>query len=544
VLESDKVVTTAITDPRTVNQSPPAAAITTPTPPLPPASATPSIPAAVDPVQSTLLALLSQAANVGALNRSVRFKIHCLLLLTPLCSQTPPNTGGIQPQPQLDPTQFALLRQLAQTAKLGNGQAIPLPVQSLAPSAGPGPPGGFGGPSHPHPPYRDDHYNNSGRGDPRYGRYDNQGRGRGRSDYHEDRSGYRGDYRGGGGFRGRGRGRGNYDDRNYFRDKEGYRSPPPRSRRSRSRSPPGKYGGGERRDVKPYSPPQRPTMAPSPIRMPDKQASSHSADSVPVSPTAIGGQRDEFGRDIRPQSPEEAVAEEGAQPPIVSASVEQNMSAPAIAGNQISSVSQQTPSVAPANTSTQIHSAPAAVTSQAGLDKFDMSTFDFTASSSWEALGKMWQVTYGYLPSQEELMQFVMSGGIIASAAAAGMIPGQYQTAVMGMEQGWAQSGGGQWAGPGGGAVQGGYLNRGGGPGYGNGNGRNNQQQRGGYMGYQQSSDAIVLGGGDVSNESDAMQVESPPPTAQASPPSGEGGAGRMQRVGDEWKFVRDAVTS
>jgi len=284
-------------------------------------------------------------------------------------------------------------------------------------------------------------------------------------------------------------------------------------------------------------------MAPSPMRMPDRQASSHSADSVHVSPTTVGGQRDEFGRDIRPQSPEEAVTEDGAQPPAVSASVEQNMPAPAIAGNQISSVPQQSPSVAAANTSTQIHSAPTAVTSQPGLDKFDMSTFDFTASSSWEALGKMWQVTYGYLPSQEELMQFVMSGGIIASAAAAGMIPGQYQTGMMSMEEGWPQSGGGQWAGPGGGGMQGGYLNRGGGPGYGNGR---NSQQRGGYMGYQQSSDAIVLGGGDVSSESDAMQVESPPPTAQASPPSGEGGGpgGRMQRVGDKWLFVRDAVTS
>jgi protein NRD1 len=292
--------------------------------------------------------------------------------------------------------------------------------------------------------------------------------------------------------------------------------------------------------VKPYSPPQRPTIAPSPRPMPDRQASSHSADSVPVSPTAVGGQRDEFGRDIRPQSPQEA---EHAQPPNVPASIEQNLPAPAIAGNQIPSVPQQTPSVAAANTSTQTHNAPSAVTSQPGLDKFDMSTFDFTASSSWEALGKMWQVTYGYLPSQEELMQFVMSGGVIASAAAAGMIPGQYQTGMMGMEQGWLQSGGGQWAGPSG-SLGGGYPNQGGGPGYGNGNARNSQQQRGGFMGYQQSSDAIVLGGGDVSSENDAMQVESPPHPAQGSPPSGEGGGGRMQRVGDKWLFMRDAVTS
>ena len=264
--------------------------------------------------------------------------------------------------------------------------------------------------------------------------------------------------------------------------------------------------------MKPYSPPQRPTMAPLPTPIPDRKASSHSADSVPVASTAIGGLKDEFGRDVRPLSPEEAVTDERTQPLSVPASIERNMPAPAIAGNQISSVPQQIPSVPATNTSTQIHSAPAAETSQPGLDKFDMSTFDFTASSSWEALGKMWEVTYGYMPSQEELMQFVMSGGVIASAAAAGMIPGQYQNGMMGMEQLWAQSGGGQWSGPGGG-----YPNGGGGPAYGNGNTRSSQQQRGGYnkgTSYQQNSDAIVLGGGDVNSESDEMQVESPPPMA------------------------------
>jgi protein NRD1 len=64
-------------------------------------------------------------------------------------------------------------------------------------------------------------------------------------------------------------------------------------------------------------------------------------------------------------------------------------------------------------------------------------------------------------------------------------------------------------------------------------------------MGHQQNSDAIVLGGGDVSSDSEAMQVESPPPTAEASPPSGEvGSRGRMQRLGDKWVFMRDTVTS
>lgn len=65
VSESNKVVTTAITDPRTVNQSPTTGTITTPIA-TPPSTAQPSTSTAVDPVQSTLLALLSQAANAGA----------------------------------------------------------------------------------------------------------------------------------------------------------------------------------------------------------------------------------------------------------------------------------------------------------------------------------------------------------------------------------------------------------------------------------------------------------------------------------------------
>lgn len=394
-----------------------------------------------------------------------------------------------------------------------------------------GPPGGFSGPSQPQVPYRDDRFEPN-RVDPRLGRYDNQTRGRGRGDFYDDQSSYRGNFRGAG-FRGRGRG--NFDDRDRFNTRDGYRSPPPRARRSRSRSPPARYAAGARRDAKPYSPPQRPTVAPFPAKTQDQASSSYSADPLPV-PSAVGTQKDEFGRDIRQQSPGEPVEEIPAQPPVLPSSVDRSVPAPAIAKNQIPSVPQQTPSDPAANTSSQIHSAPTAEkSSQPGLDKFDMSTFDFTASSSWEALGKMWQVTYGYLPSQEELMQLVMSGGLIARAAAAGIIPGQYPGGV-GMQQGWHQPGGAQW---------GGLPNQGGGPGYGQGNVRYNQQQKGGYnSGYQQGTDAIVLGGGDESDGS-AMQVDLSASTAQAISPSGEGGpGGRMQRVGDKWVFVRDAIPS
>lgn len=450
-----------------------------------------------------------------------------------LYSQTPPNTGATPAvQPQIDPAQFALLQQLAQTAKIGSSAPVQVPPLSAQSQPTQGSSGGFGPPQ---PPYRDDRHE-ANRGDPRYGRYDNQGRGRGRSDFSEDRSSYRGNYRGTG-FRGRGRGNFDDRDRDWFGGREGYKSPPPRSRRSRSRSPP-RYNAGARRDVKPYSPPQRPTMATMPGQMPDRATSSHSADSLPVS-SAVGPQKDEFGRDIRPQSPDDTVTEMPAQPQNMSISVERSMptSAP-----QIPSVPKQVVPALAANTSSQIRNHTAAVTSQAGLDKFDMSTFDFTASSSWEVLGKMWQVTYGYLPSQEELMQFVMSGGVIASAAAAGLIPGQYPVDVAGVQQGRPQGNEGQWSG----GMEGAYSNQDSGHVHGHGNNRNhNQQQWSGYSntGHQQNTDAIVLGGGGDANGNDMMQVEARP-LPQSSPPIEGGLGGRMQRVGDKWVFVRDGDTT
>lgn len=260
-------------------------------------------------------------------------------------------------------------------------------------------------------------------------------------------------------------------------------------------------------------------------------SSSHRADSFPV---PVGAQKDEFGRDIRPQSPD-VVEEKAAQPRVLTSPVDRSMSAaPAIAHNQIPSVPQQSPPAPAANTSSQINSAPAAEKplSQPGLDKFDMSTFDFTAPSSWEALGKMWQVTYGYLPSQEQLMQLVMSGGLVAGAAAAGMIPGQYPGTGMGMQQqqGWQQFGG-----AGAGVPNQATYDQ----------GRLNQPHRSSYppnSGYQQGTDAIVLGGGDDSTEN-TMHVDSATDSGQISPSNGDGGlGGRMQRVGDKWVFVRDSV--
>jgi protein NRD1 len=123
-------------------------------------------------------------------------------------------------------------------------------------------------------------------------------------------------------------------------------------------------------------------------------------------------------------------------------------------------------------------------------------------------------------------MQFVVSGGVIASAAATGMIPGQYQAGMMGMEQGWPQSGVGF-----GGRHGGGFPNQGGGPGYGHTG-----------AGFEQKSDAIVLGGGESGDKGSntTTTVQSPLQTTQMSSPPGGGGPGGMQRLGDNWIFVRD----
>jgi len=44
-----------------------------------------------------------------------------------------------------------------------------------------------------------------------------------------------------------------------------------------------------------------------------------------------------------------------------------------------------------------------------GLDSFEFSSFSPTDPASWKALGDAFTVTNGYLPSQEELMQYIMA---------------------------------------------------------------------------------------------------------------------------------------
>ena len=196
-------------------------------------------------------------------------------------------------------------------------------------------------------------------------------------------------------------------------------------------------------------------------------------------------------------------------------------------------VSDQLPLVAASTSSqsTETHTPSPASQQQPGLDQFNFGTFDATAPSSWEGLGIMWQTTYGYPPSQEELMHFVMAGSMMAT----GVANGGFNGAQGGQ---WQQ---GNWEGHGpqhnggrrGGRGRGNYAGgRGGHGNYGDGGGTEEPEP----------SYAIVLNG----------DVEPPaghdPSMAQdhsdENSESGGRGGGRMQRVGDKWMFVRDAESA
>ncbi|KAJ6453638.1 hypothetical protein DFH09DRAFT_42991 [Mycena vulgaris] len=136
--------------------------------------------------------------------------------------------------------------------------------------------------------------------------------------------------------------------------------------------------------------------------------------------------KDEFGRDIRPPSPSPEppsdIQTQPLPPPPPPAVRTQTVEPPSAALTSNHDQMSLTPSV-DANTSSRAPDA-AFVSNKIpaqGMENFSLATFDFTAPSSWEALGKMWQVTHGYLPSTEQLMEFVMSGGtaVVANQQAA-----------------------------------------------------------------------------------------------------------------------------
>lgn len=470
-------------DPRTAASQP---IVSTPTPPA--ATASP-VPPAVDP-QATLLALLAQVANTA----------------TP--AQTIANTGVAA---GFDAAQLAVLQHigLAQTA---SNAAPSQPAPPQAPPAQSG--SAFPTPSS----YREEPYNSHHK-DRRFNGPQSSDRVNPYDDQLEDRSSSaRGGFRGG--FRGRGRGRWDDRDRDRYRERErDDRSPSYRGQRSRSRSPPNRQGG--RRQVRPYSPPRRPNFASMGSRGQD------TADSGPTSDENTG--KDEFGRDIRPRSPDSDATpppkrDAPKSPPSPSVSAPPVAKQPAIEPSPALTSNHDRMSLSPliaANTSSSTPSAPfvsSTVSPQPGMEKFNPATFDFTSPASWEALGKMWQVTNGYLPTTEELMQFVMSGGQPAFA--------NTPTTVQG--HGWQNMSGQGWRGRG----RGGFTRGRGG--FGHGNARSEEWPQ---RDSDQATDAIVLGGGSGSD----MEVEH---TEASTVSPTLGGGGRMQRIGDKWVFVRDSVTT
>jgi protein NRD1 len=385
------------------------------------------------------------------------------------------------------------------------------------------------------------------------------------NNYHGHRGRFRGGYRS--------RVRGQFGDR----DREGYRerfydaarSPPGgHGRTSRSRSPPrSRYGGGAgRRDIKPYSPPHRPSIADQPNL--DAASSSSSQQHPGV---------DEFGREIRPSSDDDGRRSETPDdpkprpaPPPIAALAHAHLSptsnpavlegAPLVSDEQESSATPQTVPANAAGSSEALHQNTAG---DVGLGSFDYSAFDPTSPSSWEALGKAWAATNGRQPLQEELMMFVMEF-TVSSMANQTLPPGGPAAQA---DNQWTTSQGQRWMGdapnrggpPRGGRGRGGaFGNRGGRRGfYSGGSGRGGREYGGGdgYEGYGDANgtDAIVLG--EHTNDTQSSQAQDAPAheqVEQAGLGEGEEGevdgrtgtGGRMQKVGDNWVFVRNDGSS
>jgi len=141
-----------------------------------------------------------------------------------------------------------------------------------------------------------------------------------------------------------------------------------------------------------------------------------------------------------------------------------------------------------------------------GLDSFDFTTFDFTSPTSWEALGKAWEVTNGVTPTQEVLMQFVM---VASMGMGVGMGVGN-GTDGFGMEQPQ-----GQWEG----AQGSGGLDPEG-------------------MEWNDGEAGVV----EEMQGQEKPDEEATGPEKEDSPVPGErsvGSTGKMQKVGDRWVFVR-----
>jgi protein NRD1 len=223
--------------------------------------------------------------------------------------------------------------------------------------------------------------------------------------------------------------------------------------------------------------------------------------------SAPEGEKDEFGRDLRPHVDDPNPTNIQTQQPSESDGAE---------SHQIDGNMQLEP-----------HAPPPTVFNR-GLDQFDIEAVDLSSPASWETLREMWQASYGYLPAQEELMQFVLAKRIVADGSL---------ISQSGVEHTWGNSG---WP----------NANRGGAQAWRGRGWSGHPRGRGGHSyspeqrnqipaGYSSTSDAVVLHsvpddtGNQVSSE-----------TSQNGASSSEAGqsrtTGKMQRVGDRWIFVRE----
>ncbi|KAF9530464.1 hypothetical protein CPB83DRAFT_810869 [Crepidotus variabilis] len=505
-------ITQPTTDPRmnTAPSAPPIIQTQTSTQPAQPAPM-------VDP-QVALLALLTQAAATAT---------------QPSLSQFPMSggTGG----PQLA-AQLAVLQQLAHTAAPVTSVPQSLTSADLVnvqkyPSSS-----GLNGSSRPPPePFT------MVRNEQRFNGYRSPEHESRTNPQFEDRDSSRGRYRGG--FRGRGRGGRNWDERDRRnRDSErDDRSPPQpfRGGRSRSRSP---LRNGERKA----------TRFGSPTRRAREVSPSSSLSRIDASSgRQIEAGKDEFGRDVRPDSPSGSMASarNSPRPPLSpnrpdSSSADPrkltpptSLSAPVLT---VPPVPPQHPvpngtSIQPINPPKNLSNSNKKTSADTlevgiGLESFNLAVFDYTAPTSWEALGKMWQVTNKTNPTQEQLLEFVMQ-----CTANGGQPP--INTTPQPSSRNFQPLGHGPTPSRGHGRGRGGFLSGRGGPSHGNGHFVQNDW---GYDDGSQNTDAIVLGGGDVvvgAGGQTVPDITHFAPESQTSTPVGS--SGRMKKIGDTWVFVR-----
>lgn len=421
-----------------------------------------------------------------------------------------------------DPPPLALFQQLAQASNTGptgpaaHSQRVPVPMSVMAPPPPAHVP--FVAPPVGVPPqnlpYRDDR-NGFARREPQHDRFNGPPRGREFHDLRDQRGGYRG------APRGRGRGRWDDRDRPYERHRgDDWDSPPSRQFHSRSRSPVGRNG----RTVRPYSPPRRPNFKqrpPSPL--PPPAPSGQDADAS----------KDEFGREIRASahapdlspSRSASISVEDQRPSSPDRTQDEGTAPPVTHSMPLPTVSPSLPTDA--------------CMLKRGLESFDFKNFDLTDASSWEALANAWNTTHGYVPSQDELMQYTMSMNITNP------IPTHHDENPP--SQQWSDQqddGRGRFN----------SRRRGrGGPRGSFGRGYDYDDGREGFRGhgrnFDQDTDALTLAGGDDEPTPFAVPInnqprEHPDPDFSVQSHHSEsatlvGAAGKMQRVGDRWVFVR-----